>query len=74
MKSSIPKVLNADGDKITVHCCKMEIKATINGKMVGYGYLQLLTTLGAVARIGTTTAAIWSKLPPQLTIGNPRVG
>lgn len=47
------KVLNADGDKITVHCCEMEIKATINGKMVGYGYPQTVNHPVAVAKIGT---------------------
>lgn len=46
------KVLDADGDKITVPCCEMEIRATVNGEMVGYGYPQTIKHPVAVAMIG----------------------
>ena len=46
------KVLDADGDKITVKCCEMVIRATVNGEMVGYGYPQTISHPVAVAMIG----------------------
>ena len=46
------KVLDADGDKITVKCCEMEITATVNGEQVGYGYPQTINHPVAVAMIG----------------------
>jgi len=46
------KVLDADGDKITVKCCEMEITATVNGEQVGYGYPQTVNHPVAVAMIG----------------------
>ena len=46
------KVLDADGDKITVSCCEMEIVATVNGERVGYGYPQTVNHPVAVAKIG----------------------
>ncbi len=46
------KALDADGDKITVPCCEMEITATVNGEQVGYGYPQAINHPVAVAMIG----------------------
>ena len=46
------KELDADGDKITVPCCEMTIRATVNGEMVGYGYPQAIKHPVAVAMIG----------------------
>lgn len=46
------KVLDADGDKITVPCCDMVITATINGTLVGYGYPQAVNHPAAVGKIG----------------------
>jgi len=46
------KELDADGDKITIDCCEMTIRATVNGQVAGYGYPQTVNHPAAVAKIG----------------------
>lgn len=45
------KVLDADGDKITVGCCELMIEATIDGYLTGIG-IHYIDHPVAVARIG----------------------
>ena len=46
------KTLDADGDKITVDCCEMQIMAYIDGQFVGSGAPQKANHPVAVAKIG----------------------
>ena len=54
------KELDADGDKITVDCCEMQIRATVNGQSVGYGYPQTVNHPVAVAKIGSLGIAAYN--------------
>jgi hypothetical protein len=51
------KTVNADGVKVVVPCCEIEIEATLNGKYIGnvlstYGIPENYRKMGVVAYIG----------------------
>jgi hypothetical protein len=57
MEIQTSREVNADGDKVTVPCCDMHIKATVDNKNVGYSINTINSShpaykLGAVAMCG----------------------